>query len=125
MQNPDGFSVKIILRIRFEQAEVSVSYPHPVDRQFAMAPVVVCAGTVARCSKVLQKSDFKCTMPPSTHFTDVTQCDPKTNHTIRNHKSGTAATTRGAVYPIQTIINHRSLDQLLEFRTGFHEIISS
>ena len=32
---------------------------------------------------------------------------------------------KGELYPIQTIINHRSRDQLLEFRTSFYETISS
>ena len=32
---------------------------------------------------------------------------------------------QGALYPIQTIFNHRSRDQLLEFRTSFYETISS
>ena len=32
---------------------------------------------------------------------------------------------QGELYPIQTIFNHRSRDQLLEFRTSFYETISS
>ena len=32
---------------------------------------------------------------------------------------------QGEMYPIQTIFNHRSRDQLLEFRTSFYETISS
>ena len=40
--------------------------------------------------------------------------------------SGTAATTRGAVgYLFQTIFNHRSRDQFLEFRTSSEFRISS
>ena len=42
----------------------------------------------------------------------------KTNQTMRNHYTGT-------LYPIQTIFNHRSRDQLLEFRSSFYETISS
>ena len=32
---------------------------------------------------------------------------------------------QGELYPTQTIFNHRSWDQLLEFRTSFYETISS
>ena len=32
---------------------------------------------------------------------------------------------QGVLYPIQTIFNHHSWDQLLEFRTSFYETISS
>ena len=32
---------------------------------------------------------------------------------------------QGELYPIQTIFNHRSRDQLLEFRTSFYQTISS
>ena len=32
---------------------------------------------------------------------------------------------QGELYPIQTTFNHRSRDQLLEFRTSFYETISS
>ena len=32
---------------------------------------------------------------------------------------------QGELYPIQTIFNHRSRDQLLEFHTSFYETISS
>ena len=32
---------------------------------------------------------------------------------------------QGELYPFQTIFNHRSRDQLLEFRTSFYETISS
>ena len=32
---------------------------------------------------------------------------------------------QGELYPIQTIFNHRSQDQLLEFRTSFYKTISS
>ena len=48
---------------------------------------------------------------------------PRQNHTMRNHWSGTAATTREAV-PYSDHINHPSRDQLLEFRTSFYETIS-
>ena len=61
----------------------------------------------------------------SAHFTDVRwSLWPKTNHTMRNHYSGTAATTRGTVH-YRIIFNHRSRDRLLEFRTRFYKTISS
>ena len=58
----------------------------------------------------------------SAHFTYVRwQLWPKTHHSIKKQKQGLLQ-PQGELYPIQTIFNHRSQDQLLEFRTSFYKI---
>ena len=64
--------------------------------------------------------NFKCTTSlallfhvASAHFTGVPwPLWPKVNHTMRNHLIRDCCNHKGMLYPIQTIINHPSRDQL-------------
>ena len=76
--------------------------------------------------------DFKCTMPPACNPTRpqhtlqmfADHCGPRQTKPWETINQGLLQ-PQGELYPIQTIFNHRSRDQLLEFRTSFHETISS
>ena len=54
----------------------------------------------------------------------VDHCGPRQTITWETINQGLLQ-PQGELYPIQTIFNHRSRDQLLEFRTSFYETISS
>ena len=76
--------------------------------------------------------DFKCTMPPA--FCNSTRpqhtlqmfadhCGPRQIIPLETINQGLLQ-PQGELYPIQTILNHCSQDQLLEFCTSFNETIS-
>ena len=64
------------------------------------------------------------TRPQHTLQMFANHCGPRQTILWETINQGQLRTQR-ELYPIQTIFNHRSRDQLLEFRTSFYEIISS
>ena len=67
--------------------------------------------------------DFECTMPPDLQiFAD--HCGPRQTMPWETIKQGLLQ-PQGELYPNQTIFNHRSWDQLIEFHMSFYETISS
>ena len=83
----------------------------------------------------LNKSDFKCTMPPTGLLCNSTQpqhtlqmfadhCGPRQTIPWETINQGLLQ-PQGEMYPIQTIFNHCSRDQLLQFCTSFYETIFS
>ena len=73
--------------------------------------------------------DFKCTMPPDfvipCNLSTLYRCSLTTLAQDKPYPEKPLIRDCCNLYPIQDIFNHRSQDQLLQFRTSFYKTISS
>ena len=94
----------------------------------ALAALLICVGEKKKKTQVILSAlcPLLCnsTRPQHTLQMFADHCGPRQTIPWETINQGLLQ-PQGELYPIQTIFNHRSRDQLLEFRTSFYETISS
>ena len=83
---------------------------HLVKKKKKTTQVILCALCPLLCNSMLPQHTLQM-------FTD--HCSPRQTIQWETINQGLLQ-PQGELYPIQTIFNHRSQDQLLEFRTSFY-----